>query len=83
MKYTPSNSTASTADMEDNPLKSQYTGVEDAQTYTVNLNTKWQVIGLSEDREHVLLTTESPIQRDGADPYLKLGGADVGQVTTE
>ena len=76
LKYTPSDSTASTADMEDNPLKSQYTGVEDIQTYTVNSNTKWQVIGLSEDRQHVLLTTESPIQRDGADPYLKLGGAE-------
>ena len=76
LKYTPSDSTASTADMEDNPLKSQYTGVEDTQTYTVNSNTKWQVIGLSEDRQHVLLTTESPIQRDGADPYLKLGGAE-------
>ena len=76
LKYTPSNPTASTANMEDNPLKSQYTGVEDTQTYTVNSNTKWQVIGLSEDRQHVLLTTESPIQRDGADPYLKLGGAE-------
>ena len=76
LKYTPSNPTASTADMEDNPLKSQYTGVEDTQTYTVNSNTKWQVIGLSEDRQHVLLTTESPIQKDGADPYLKLGGAE-------
>ena len=76
LKYTPSDSTASTADMEDNPLKSQYTGVEDTQTYTVNSNTKWQVIGLSEDRQHVLLTTESPIQKDGTDPYLKLGGAE-------
>ncbi len=76
LKYTPSNPTVSTANMEDNPLKSQYTGVEDTQTYTVNSNTKWQVIGLSEDRQHVLLTTESPIQRDGADPYLKLGGAE-------
>ena len=76
LKYTPSDSTASTVDIEDNPLKSQYTGVEDTQTYTVNSNTKWQVIGLSEDRQHVLLTTESPIQRDGADPYLKLGGAE-------
>ena len=76
LKYTPSNPTASTTDIEDNPLKSQYTGVEDTQTYTVNSNTKWQVIGLSEDRRHVLLTTESPIQRDGADPYLKLGGAE-------
>ena len=76
LKYTPSDSTASTADMEDNPLKSQYTGVEDTQTYTVNSNTKWQVIGLSEDRQHVLLTTESPIQKDGADSYLKLGGAE-------
>ena len=76
LKYTPSNPAASTANMEDNPLKSQYTGVEDTQTYTVNSNTKWQVIGLSEDRQHVLLTTESPIQKDGADPYLKLGGAE-------
>lgn len=76
LKYTPSNPTASTANMEDNPLKSQYTGVKDTQTYTVNSNTKWQVIGLSEDRQHVLLTTESPIQKDGADPYLKLGGAE-------
>ena len=76
LKYTPSDSTASTADMEDNPLKSQYTGVEDIQTYTVNSNTKWQVIGLSEDKQHVLLTTESPIQKDGTDPYLKLGGAE-------
>ena len=76
LKYTPSNPTASTTDIEDNPLKSQYTGVEDTQTYTVNSNTKWQVIGLSEDRQHVLLTTESPIQKDGADPYLKLGGAE-------
>ena len=76
LKYTPSDSTASTVDIEDNPLKSQYTGVEDTQTYTVNSNTKWQVIGLSEDRQHVLLTTESPIQKDGADPYLKLGGAE-------
>ena len=76
LKYTPANPTASTANIEDNPLKSQYTGVEDTQTYTVNSNTKWQVIGLSEDRRHVLLTTESPIQRDGADPYLKLGGAE-------
>lgn len=76
LKYTPANPTASTANIEDNPLKSQYTGVEDTQTYTVNSNTKWQVIGLSEDRQHVLLTTESPIQKDGADPYLKLGGAE-------
>ena len=76
LKYTPANPTASTANIEDNPLKSQYTGVEDTQTYTVNSNTKWQVIGLSEDRQHVLLTTESPIQKDGADSYLKLGGAE-------
>jgi len=51
LKYTPSNPAASTADMEDNPLKSQYTGVEDTQTYTVNSNTKWQVIGLSKEDE--------------------------------
>ena len=75
LKYTPANPTASTANIEDNPLKSQYTGVEDTQTYTVNSNTKWQVIGLSKEDEdgnqHILLTTESPIQKDEVDPYLK------------
>ena len=80
LKYTPANPTASTANIEDNPLKSQYTGVEDTQTYTVNSNTKWQVIGLSKEDEdgnqHILLTTESPIQKDEVDPYLKLGGAE-------
>lgn len=77
LKYTPANPTASTANIEDNPLDAQYTGYSgEEQKYTVNSSTKWQVIGLSEDRQHVLLTTESPIQRDGADPYLKLGGAE-------
>ena len=42
------------------------------QTFSQNANTTWRVLGLSEDGEHVLLTTGSPIKRDGEDPYLVL-----------
>ena len=42
------------------------------QTFSQNSNTTWRVLGLSEDGEHVLLTTGSPIKADGADPYLVL-----------
>ena len=45
------------------------------QTFSQDLDTTWRVLGLSEDGEHVLLTTGSPIKADGADPYLVLQGA--------
>ena len=45
------------------------------QTFSQNSNTTWRVLGLSEDGEHVLLTTGSPIKADGADPYLVLQGS--------
>ena len=45
------------------------------QTFSQNPNTTWRVLGLSEDGEHVLLTTGSPIKADGADPYLVLQGS--------
>lgn len=34
------------------------------QTYTLNSSTKWVVLGLSEDGNKLLLTTEEPLQRD-------------------
>ena len=77
LKYTPSNSNASTEDLEDNPLDAQYTGYSgEEQKYTVNSSTKWRVLGLSKDGKQLLLTTESPIQKDGSNPYLILQGAE-------
>ncbi len=34
------------------------------QTFTLNSSTKWVVLGLSEDGNKLLLTTEEPLQRD-------------------
>ena len=77
LKYTPSNSNASTEDLEDNPLDAQYTGYSgEEQKYTVNSSTKWRVLGLSKDGKQLLLTTESPIQKDRSNPYLILQGAE-------
>ena len=50
-------------------------GTATNQTFSQNANTTWRVLGLSEDGEHVLLTTGSPIKRDGDDPYLVLESA--------
>ena len=57
-----------------NPVGSQYTspaernGVAD-QNFTVDLTTQWRILGLSEDGNHLLLTTAEPIQRkDVANP---------------
>ena len=46
------------------------------QTFTTDMNTTWQVLGLSEDGQHLLLTSGSPIKKDGEDPYLVLQGAE-------
>ena len=46
------------------------------QTFTTDMNTTWQVLGLSEDEQHLLLTSGSPIKKDGEDPYLVLQGAE-------
>lgn len=54
------------------------------QTYTLNSSTKWRVLGLSEDGNKLLLTTEEPLQRDydssatiseSNSPYFYLRGA--------
>ena len=46
------------------------------QTFTTDMNTTWQVLGLSEDGQNLLLTSGSPIKKDGKDPYLVLQGAE-------
>ncbi len=60
-----------------------YTATID-QTYTLNSSTKWRVLGLSEDGNKLLLTTEEPLQRDydssatvseSNSPYFYLRGA--------
>lgn len=51
------------------------TGYATTQTYSVDSSTTWRVLGLSEDGNHLLLTSGSPIKKDGEDPYLVLQGA--------
>lgn len=51
------------------------TGYSQTQTYSVDSSTTWRVLGLSEDGNHLLLTSGSPIKKDGEDPYLVLQGA--------
>ena len=72
LNYTPSDSSATTG-----VLTEQETGYADEeQKYTVNTSTKWRVLGLNEAGDQILLTTESPIQKDGDNPYLILKGAE-------
>ena len=49
--------------------------IDTTQRYTVDTNTTWRVLGLSEDKQHLLLTSGSPIKKDGDNPYLILQGA--------
>ncbi len=51
------------------------TGYGTTQTYSVDSSTTWRVLGLSEDGNHLLLTSGSPIKKNGEDPYLVLQGA--------
>ena len=51
------------------------TGYSESQTYTVDSNTTWRVIGLNESETELVITTGSPIKRDGDDIYLHLKGA--------
>ena len=52
------------------------TGYDAVQSYTVDTTTTWRVLGLSEDGEHLLLISGSPIKKEGEDPYLILQGAE-------
>ena len=52
------------------------TGYGETQTYSVDSSTTWRVLGLSEDGQHLLLTSGSPIKSNNAEyPYLILQGA--------
>ena len=42
------------------------------QTFSQNANTTWRVLGLGKDGQNLLLTSGSPIKKDGDDPYLVL-----------
>ena len=59
--------------------------MQETQTYTVDMETTWRVLGLSADGSQLVLTTGSPIKKvmnpEGAedwekDPYLYLEGAE-------
>lgn len=52
------------------------TGYDETQTYTVDSTTTWRVLGLSENGQNLLLTSGSPIKKDGENPYLILKGAE-------
>ena len=66
-------------------LSEEETGHAGDQTYTVDMETTWRVLGLSADGTQLVLTTGSPIKKvmnpEGAedwekDPYLYLEGAE-------
>ena len=70
--------------------KNGYTDLE-KQVYTVNNDTEkvnWIVLGLSEDEENLLITTGSPVRKEGTnnpttdDPYLYLKGS-TGYINAE
>ena len=50
-------------------LEENETGVEGTQTYKFDTNTTWRVLGLNENGTQLVITTGSPIRRNGADPY--------------
>lgn len=78
VNYTPNSGKTSVTVGTD---KTGYTGVSTIengatdQTYTLDTSTTWRVLGLSEDGKHVLLTSGSPLRKDGSYPYLILESA--------
>lgn len=75
-------------------LEENETGFSGVQEYKLDNNTIWRVLGLSEDKAQLIITTESPIEKimkeDGEDwekdPYLYLKGAEAwyyGGISTE
>ena len=61
-------------------VTAEETGYTKTQTYRVDTNTTWRVLGLSEDETQLIITTGSPIKKvedgDETGPYLALGGAE-------
>ena len=70
INYTPSDTTAQT------DVNKQETGVDGTQTYTVDTSMSWRVLGLNKNETELLIISESPIKRDGTDPYLSLQGVE-------
>lgn len=58
------------------PLVKEDTGYDGEQNFTVDMNTTWRVLGLSEDEGNLLLTSGNAIKRDGDNLGLALGGAE-------
>lgn len=46
------------------------------QSYTVQEGTTWRVLGLDESTNELLITTGTPVKRDGSDPYFYMKGAE-------
>ena len=66
--YKPASNAPVTVNEED-------TGWSENQTYSIDENTTWRVLGITEEG-NVLLTSGSPIRKDGSDPYLVMQGAE-------
>ena len=60
----------------ENPLTQAKTGVSAEQNYTVDMSTTWRVLGLNENGTELLITSGSPVKKDGEDPYLHLASAE-------
>ena len=73
VNYTPETHDPITVGTSDTGYTNDY-GMTDGtdQTFSQDASTTWRVLGLSEDGEHLLLTSGSPIKKDGDDPYLIL-----------
>lgn len=56
-------------------LTKEDTGYDMTQVYETDENTRWRILGISEDKNHVLLISGSPVKKQGEDPYLVLQGA--------
>jgi Tfp pilus assembly protein PilE len=52
------------------------TGHSQTQTYKVNTATTWRVLGLNEVGTELLITSGSPIKKEGDDPYLYLASGE-------
>ena len=46
------------------------------QRYTVQGGTTWRVLGLDETTNELLITTGTPVKKDGSDPYFYMKGAE-------
>ena len=57
-------------------LEENETGVSGTQTYTFDTNTTWRILGLNEDGNQLVITTGSPIRKDGEDPFLHLASGE-------